>query len=40
MALEAAARFGFDPAEAFVVGDHASDVGDGPGASARRRSSC
>ena len=29
MALEAAARFGFDPADAFVVGDHAGDVGMG-----------
>ncbi len=29
MAREAAARFGFDPAEATVVGDHASDVGMG-----------
>ena len=29
MALEAARRFGFDPAEAFVVGDHAGDVGMG-----------
>ena len=29
MALEAAARFGFDPRRAFVVGDHAGDVGMG-----------
>ena len=29
MALEAAERFGFDPADAFVVGDHAGDVGMG-----------
>ncbi len=29
MALEAAARFGFDPTQAFVVGDHAADVGMG-----------
>lgn len=29
MALEAAARFGFDPGSAFVVGDHAGDVGMG-----------
>jgi len=29
MALDAAARFGFDPAESFVVGDHAGDVGMG-----------
>lgn len=29
MALDAAARFGFDPADAFVVGDHAGDVGMG-----------
>jgi D-glycero-D-manno-heptose 1,7-bisphosphate phosphatase len=29
MALEAAARFGFDPARSFVVGDHAGDVGMG-----------
>lgn len=29
MAREAAARFGFDPTEAFVVGDHASDMGLG-----------
>jgi len=29
MALEAAARFGFEPAAAFVVGDHASDMGMG-----------
>jgi len=29
MAREAAARFGFDPAETFVVGDHASDMGMG-----------
>ena len=29
MALDAAARFGFDPTEAFVVGDHAGDVGMG-----------
>ena len=29
MALEAADRFGFDPAEAFVVGDHAGDMGMG-----------
>jgi D-glycero-D-manno-heptose 1,7-bisphosphate phosphatase len=29
MALEAAARFGFDPSEAFVVGDHAGDMGMG-----------
>jgi D-glycero-D-manno-heptose 1,7-bisphosphate phosphatase len=29
MALDAAARFGFDPARAFVVGDHAADVGLG-----------
>jgi D-glycero-D-manno-heptose 1,7-bisphosphate phosphatase len=29
MALEAAARFGFDPQRAFVVGDHAADVGMG-----------
>jgi D-glycero-D-manno-heptose 1,7-bisphosphate phosphatase len=29
MAIEAAARFGFDPARAFVVGDHAGDMGMG-----------
>jgi D-glycero-D-manno-heptose 1,7-bisphosphate phosphatase len=29
MALEAAERFGFDPAESFVVGDHAGDMGMG-----------
>lgn len=29
MALDAAARFGFDPADGFVVGDHAGDVGMG-----------
>lgn len=29
MALEAVDRFGFDPAEAFVVGDHAGDMGMG-----------
>ena len=29
MALEAADRFGFDPADSFVVGDHAGDVGMG-----------
>ncbi|HET6713903.1 MAG TPA: HAD family hydrolase [Actinomycetota bacterium] len=29
MALDAAERFGFDPADAFVVGDHAGDVGMG-----------
>lgn len=29
MALEAAARFGFDPGRAFVVGDHAGDAGMG-----------
>jgi D-glycero-D-manno-heptose 1,7-bisphosphate phosphatase len=29
MALEATERFGFDPADAFVVGDHAGDVGTG-----------
>jgi D-glycero-D-manno-heptose 1,7-bisphosphate phosphatase len=29
MAFEAAARFGFDPAETFVVGDHAGDVAMG-----------
>jgi D-glycero-D-manno-heptose 1,7-bisphosphate phosphatase len=29
MALDAAARFGFEPREAFVVGDHAGDVGMG-----------
>jgi len=29
MAHEAAERFGFDPREAFVVGDHASDMGMG-----------
>jgi len=29
MALEAAARFGFDPSRSFVVGDHAGDVGMG-----------
>jgi D-glycero-D-manno-heptose 1,7-bisphosphate phosphatase len=29
MALEAAARFGFDPGRAFVIGDHAGDVGMG-----------
>jgi D-glycero-D-manno-heptose 1,7-bisphosphate phosphatase len=29
MARDAVARFGFDPAEAFVVGDHASDMGMG-----------
>ena len=29
MAREASARFGFDPAESFVVGDHASDMGMG-----------
>jgi D-glycero-D-manno-heptose 1,7-bisphosphate phosphatase len=27
--LEAAERFGFDPAAAFVVGDHAGDMGMG-----------
>lgn len=31
LAREAAKRFGFDPAEAFVVGDHAGDVGMGRG---------
>jgi D-glycero-D-manno-heptose 1,7-bisphosphate phosphatase len=29
MAREAATRFGFDPGRAFVVGDHAGDVGMG-----------
>ena len=29
MAIEAATRFGFDPSRAFVVGDHAGDVGMG-----------
>jgi D-glycero-D-manno-heptose 1,7-bisphosphate phosphatase len=29
MALGAAARFGFDPREAFVIGDHAADLGMG-----------
>ncbi len=29
LALEAAARFGFDTKQAFVVGDHASDMGLG-----------
>jgi D-glycero-D-manno-heptose 1,7-bisphosphate phosphatase len=29
MAIQAAARFGFDPAHAFVVGDHAGDMGMG-----------
>ncbi len=29
MAREAAARFGFDPTEAFVAGDHVSDMGMG-----------
>ena len=29
MALEAASRFGFDPARAFVIGDHAGDMGMG-----------
>jgi D-glycero-D-manno-heptose 1,7-bisphosphate phosphatase len=29
LALAAIARFGFDPAEAFVVGDHAGDMGLG-----------
>jgi len=29
MARQAMARFGFDPAESFVVGDHASDMGMG-----------
>jgi D-glycero-D-manno-heptose 1,7-bisphosphate phosphatase len=29
MALAAAARFGFDPSDTFVVGDHAGDVGMG-----------
>jgi D-glycero-D-manno-heptose 1,7-bisphosphate phosphatase len=29
MTLDAAARFGFDPADGFVVGDHAGDVGMG-----------
>ena len=29
MALEAAARFGFDPDRAFMVGDHAGDAGLG-----------
>jgi D-glycero-D-manno-heptose 1,7-bisphosphate phosphatase len=29
MTLEAARHFGFDPAEAFVVGDHASDMAMG-----------
>jgi D-glycero-D-manno-heptose 1,7-bisphosphate phosphatase len=29
MALEAADRFGFDPSSAFVVGDHAADMGMG-----------
>lgn len=29
MALDAAERFGFDPRDAFVVGDHAGDVGMG-----------
>jgi D-glycero-D-manno-heptose 1,7-bisphosphate phosphatase len=35
MALEASARFGFDPAEAFVVGDHAADMGMGRAIGAR-----
>ncbi|HEY6566576.1 MAG TPA: HAD family hydrolase [Actinomycetota bacterium] len=35
MAVEAADRFGFDPAEAFVVGDHASDMGMGRAIGAR-----
>ncbi len=29
MALEAASRFGFDPSRAFVIGDHAGDMGMG-----------
>jgi D-glycero-D-manno-heptose 1,7-bisphosphate phosphatase len=29
MAFEAAARFGFDPSEAFVIGDHAADAAMG-----------
>jgi D-glycero-D-manno-heptose 1,7-bisphosphate phosphatase len=29
MALDAVERFGFDPAKAFVVGDHAGDMGMG-----------
>jgi len=29
MVVEAATRFGFDPTEAFAVGDHAGDVGMG-----------
>ena len=29
LARDAAERFGFDPAEAFVVGDHAADMGMG-----------
>lgn len=29
MAFDAAARFGFDPGRAFVVGDHGADVGMG-----------
>jgi D-glycero-D-manno-heptose 1,7-bisphosphate phosphatase len=29
LALEAASRFGFDPSSAFVIGDHARDVGVG-----------
>lgn len=29
MALDAATRFGFDPADAFVIGDHAGDAGMG-----------
>jgi D-glycero-D-manno-heptose 1,7-bisphosphate phosphatase len=29
LALEAAARFGFEPSDAFVVGDHAGDMGMG-----------
>lgn len=29
MALEAAARFGFEPSDSFVVGDHVSDMGMG-----------
>ena len=29
MALDAATRYGFDPADAFVVGDHTGDAGMG-----------
>jgi len=35
LALDAATRFGFDPSSAFVIGDHAGDVGLGHAIGAR-----